>query len=549
MLLLAGCSTYRQDIDKGLTLAKEGDWKGAQDKLEEALDNSQDQLLYYLEMGALAQNQGDYERSNQLLEQADKLSDTFFKESFSNRSWALLSNPRQSDYRGNGLERVYISYLKSLNYLALAEKADTFSDKLKLKDAALVEARRIDLKLNEIKAQTPSYQDLDDKDNQAFYLKALSWLSKFYTGGRSSEKYLYRDDAWARYMEGLQYELSKDYDNARISYQDAAKLYEDGYAKQYGLSNITAERAWLDCIRMMQKGGWSQDDIKALIKEKLSPQMQETLATYQKGNAELVVLEHEGFVPDKSEMNLLLYAEPWSNTLVLEPIHTGDHMDAEDSFRWFTMVYSDISPLNMIANYKTGGPWGAFSGVFTKRVILGPLVWQQLSIAHVDDLLAQQNIRVTVPFYRRFQLDHSHPILSLQQTGNPLKSEQTLRMTSLADIAFQEQLSQAQRDIYEALIRELLRSWLAYRVSSSVQESNKTVGLLLGLAGQVAVFASSAADTRNWLTLPAQVRLTRMPLVPGDYSPDYSVDNKVYSLGKVTLKADDIKVWNLRNPY
>jgi len=30
--------------------------------------------------------------------------------------------------------------------------------------------------------------------------------------------------------------------------------------------------------------------------------MQETLKGYHKGDAELVVLEHQGFIPDKSEM-------------------------------------------------------------------------------------------------------------------------------------------------------------------------------------------------------------------------------------------------------
>ncbi|MBU2239645.1 MAG: hypothetical protein KJ868_16680, partial [Gammaproteobacteria bacterium] len=55
---LAGCATYKQDIDAGLSLAKEGEWKEAEGKLEGALDSSQDKLLYYMEIGALAQNQG-----------------------------------------------------------------------------------------------------------------------------------------------------------------------------------------------------------------------------------------------------------------------------------------------------------------------------------------------------------------------------------------------------------------------------------------------------------------------------------------------------------
>ena len=542
---LAGCATYKQDIDAGLSLAKEGEWKAAENKLEGVLNNPQDKLLYYMEAGALAQNQGDFERSNTLLEQAEKLSDTFFPENFSNRSWALLTNPRQSDYRGSGIEGVYISYLKSLNYLALAEQETDTRQKRQLQDAALVEVRRIDIKLNEIRAQNPSYQDLNAKENQAFYMKALSWLGNFYTGGRDTDKFIYRDDAWARYMEGLQYEISGEYDDARISYQKAANLYQDGYAKQYDLPVITAERAWLDTIRMMQKGGYSQDEIQQQINSKLSPAMQETLKQYHDGVSELVILEHQGFVPDKSEMTLLLYADPRAYSLVLEPLHGGGSTQANDSFRWFTMVYADINPLNLIANYKAGGAWGTFSGIFTKRVILGQPVWQQLSATHVDKLLTEQTIRVTVPYYGRFTLDQHQPTLQVStETVAPFKN--SIRMTSLADIAFQEQLAQAQRDIYEGLVRELLRSWLAYQVSSNVQDQN--AALILNLIGQVAVFASSAADTRNWLTLPAQVRLTRAPLPPGEYTPDYQVNQKTFSLGKVHLEANKIKVWNLRNP-
>ncbi|MCV2401702.1 hypothetical protein OFY17_02280 [Marinomonas sp. C2222] len=542
LIFLNGCSTYKDSINEGLSHAQQGEWEKAESSLEPALDNPQDQLLYLLEIGTLAQHQGEYERSNELLEKADLLSDTFLKESFANRSWALLSNPRQSTYRGNGLERVYISYLKSLNYLALAEQADSPSRKLQLQDAALVEARRIDVKLNEIQAQTPSYQDLDNQQDQAFYLKALNWLGGFYTGGRNTDKFLYRNDAWGRYMEGLQYEISKEYDDARISYQKAAELYQDGYAKQYDLPGLTAERAWLDVIRMMQKGGYSQDEIRRLSEAKLSPQMQKLLASYKQGDGELVVLEHQGFVPAKSEMSLLLYSDPRATSLVLEPFHNGGRREENDVFRWFSMVYADINPLNLIANYKTGGAWGSVSGLFTKRVILGRGVWRQLQAADVDKVLANQFIRITVPYYQRFSLDNSSPKLNISSTAQP----QGLRMTSLADIAVQEQLAQGQRDIYESLIRELLRSWIAYKISSEIKDD--TAGLLLGLVGQVTVFASSAADTRNWLTLPAQIRLTREPLAPGEYTPEYRINQTLYSHEPIQLKANEIKVWNLRNP-
>ena len=608
MVLLNGCSTYSQNINAGLSLAHEGNWAAAEPVISDALSSPQDKLLNLLESGALAQYQGDYTRSNALLEQAELLSDTFFSQSFTDRSWALLSNPSQGSYQGNGLERVYISYFKSLNYLALAGRASSRTERQSLMDSALVESRRIDLKLNEIAAQTPSYADLDDK-NKAFYEKALNFLAGFYTGSQDADQFSYRDDAWGRYLEGLQYEASKEYDDARIAYQDAANLYEAGYTKQYDLPSQATERAWLDTIRMMKKSGGWDSEYPLLIEQKLSAAAQITLAQYDNLDAELVVLEHQGFIPAKQEMSVLLYGDPYSHSLVLEPLHGGGNTQENDAFHWFTMVYADINPLNMLANYKAGKGWATFEGLFTKRVILGAGIWQQLESLNLDDMLLQQPIRVTIPYYNRFtldqgttqltiraaQIDAEQDVPSLQEatlttaadldadttsskpivnepaelvatniadantainadtnsdtdTHSPLNraSSGHIRMSSLADIAMQDQLSKAQRDIYESLVREMLRTWLAYQLESAVKD--ETASLLIGLIGKVAVFASSAAETRNWLTLPAQIRLTRIPLATGHHSAKYQAKNKTFSLADIQLEKNTLKVWNIRNP-
>ena len=548
--LISGCATYRQDVDEGLSLARQGQWQEAESVFDKALDSPKDQLLYYMEKGALAQYRGDYQRSNELLEQAERLSDTFFSSSFSDRAWALLSNPRQGSYRGNGVERVYISYLKSLNYLALSEAAPQRQARVQLLDSALVEARRIDLKLNEISAQTLSYEDLEAQENQPFYLKAMDWLGNFYSGGRSTEQYQYREDAWGRYLEGLQYEASEQYDDARISYTDAAQLYQQGYAEQYNLSQVTAQRAWLDAIRMMQKSGWSAAEITQAKDEHLNSEMLALYDRYQTETAELVILEHQGFIPDKSEMSLLLYPDPQSYSLLLDPIIPNNassrNLNDYDEFRWFTMVYSDLTPLSMIANYKNGGGWDVFTGIFTKRVLLGKAAWQQLDSLQLDKMLYEIPLRVTVPFYRRFELD-ARPTVTSLQGAEKIASDHSIRMASLADIAFQDQLANAQRDIYESLVREVIRAWLAYQVQSQLTQDD-ALGMLFNLASQVTLFASSAAETRNWLTLPAQVRLTRIPMAPGDYQPTYKASGTEFSMGPITLENNELKVWNLRNP-
>jgi len=544
--LLSGCATYNQDINSGLDLAKKGEWQAAEIVISDVLDSSQDHLLRLLEKGALAQYQGDFERSNLLLEEAEKISDTFFKESYANRSVALLTNARQSDYSASGVERVYINFFKSLNYLALAEQAESTREKQSLLDSALIEARRIDIKLNEINALTPSYEDIDD-DNKAFYQKALSWLSGFYTGGINADDFVYRDDAWGRYIEGLQHEISGEYDDARISYRNAAELYDSGYSKQYELPNETSQRAWLDVIRMMQKAGGWKNEYPALIQEKLSAEYQTLLKEYQTQPAELVVIEEQGFIPPRKELNLMLYASPNDYSLVLEPVYTGTNHDANNASRWFSMVYADNNVLNLLANYKAGGGWSTLGGLFTKRVILGRGLWQQLGNLGIDDMLYDAPIRIAVPYYDPFVPANDKPTLTnlVAGTGSAVRAS-SIRMTSVAGIAIQEQLGNAHRDIYEALIKELIRNQLAYQVTKQI--SDPTANLLLSLVGKIAVAASVSAETRNWLTLPAQVRLIRQPVKTGKQSFNYQTKSAVFNMKEVDISENDIKLWTIRNP-
>lgn len=545
VLFLSGCATYNQDINDGLELARQGQWHEAEEVVNDVLDSSQDHLLRLLEAGALAQYQGDYERSNQLLEQAERLSDTFLEESISSRSWALLAKPMQGDFQPSGFERVYINFFKSLNYLALADQATSRSERQNLLDAALVESRRIDLKLNEIAALSPSYEDIDGS-NKAFLSKAVDWLSGFYTGGINSDDFIYRDDAWARYMEGLQYEVSKEYDDARIAYQAAAQLYDQGYSKQYSLPADAGQRAWLDTIRMMKKaGGWTSE-YPALAKEKLNDKFQRLLTEYDKHPSEIIVLEEQGFVPERKELNLVLYASPQSYSLVLEPFYTGSHKDANNASRWFSMVYADQGLLNLFANYQAGGVWNSFAGVFTKRIILGNAGWRSLRSVGIDKMLEEAPMRIAVPYYDPIQLDNTPTKLVANTSNVNAFKGASIRMTSLADITMQVQLSQASRDIYETLLRELLRNYLAYKVSSEVQD--ETASLLLGLVGKIAVLATASSESRHWSTLPAQIRLTRQPTTSNLDSVTYKTNGTEFKLDNLKLNKNQIKVWNIRNP-
>lgn len=58
----------------------------------------------------------------------------------------------------------------------------------------------------------------------------------------------------------------------------------------------------------------------------------------------------------------------------------------------------------------------------------------------------------------------------------------------------------------------------AVHAASSNNNNDAMVGLLEGLATQVTAIATERADTRSWLTLPANIQLARLALPPGSYT-------------------------------
>jgi hypothetical protein len=77
---------------------------------------------------------------------------------------------------------------------------------------------------------------------------------------------------------------------------------------------------------------------------------------------------------------------------------------------------------------------------------------------------------------------------------------------------------------------------------------DETASLLLGFVGKIAVLASASSETRNWSTLPAQIRLTRQAADTGLQSLNYQTNGRNFTLDPFELNKNQIKVWNIRNP-
>jgi len=148
------------------------------------LSKKRNELLYLMEKGKVEHMLGNFEKSNALFETAYILIENRIQTNVGQTIAANLTNPMAAPYKGEDFEKVTIHYYMALNYFQLG-----------MPNEALVEAKRINIKLNEL--------------NQRY----------------KNNKNKYTEDAFAQILQGLLYEATGDINNAFIAYRNAAKLY------------------------------------------------------------------------------------------------------------------------------------------------------------------------------------------------------------------------------------------------------------------------------------------------------------------------------------
>lgn len=537
---LGGCATYGNDIQVALSYTQAGQPDKAATSFQKVVKpEGSDRLLYFMELGVLKHLNGDYKESNRLLEQGERLVEELYTQSITESLMVAMSNPTVADYKGQIFEDVYINYYKALNYMFLAEKATSRSEREELLDGALVEARRLDNKLTKLKNERGTFEESEEKKEETF-TQILSLFQKLLGNYIDEEALVFRENAYSHYLSGLLYEQQKEWDDARIAYQKSAELYEKGYAKQVGVGEEMIRQAWLDTIRMMQKAGGWDSSISKLKWDKLEDEEREKLRDYRNSDAELVVINHLDFIPQKKEMNFVMYVEPSRKEMVLTPLLVGN--DSQDKYGWFWMMYADKGILDVVERYSNGGLDNVIRTIINKRVILGP-AWDLVESLNIDSALKDGGVRVAVPYYSPIRQVSRSNTLTVGSTDYSL-----VKAESLARLAINEQILNARSDLYEALARETLKNTLLVETARSTLGENQ----LLNYGIKALTATTARADTRTWLTLPAEVHVVRIPLTAGEY--DLSLSNQfVKGAGEVNehkivnLEKGDIHVWRQRS--
>ncbi len=152
--------------------------------------------LYYLEEGIISHFASRYKESNQSLSKAESIMDELFTRSISKQAASFMINDNTIPYRGEDFENAMVNMFMALNYVGLG-----------LNEDALVEARKVDNKLNIINSR--------------------------YAEGK---KNVYKEDAFIRFLMGVLYEVDGENNDAFISYRKAEEIYRTDYLKNYGVS-------------------------------------------------------------------------------------------------------------------------------------------------------------------------------------------------------------------------------------------------------------------------------------------------------------------------
>lgn len=532
--LISACASYGSGVQQALDQVKQGDLKASEASFKKALKPvGNDALLYHLELGIVKHLQGDYSGSNELLSQADRIAEQLETTSVTDTLAVMMSNPRQGPYGGAEFEKMFINYYKAMNYFGIAQNASSRNQRLDALDGARVESRRLIIRLNDLNSRKGTYAEQKDKDEQTF-TQLLKIFEKLQGNLIDMDQLQYRDDAMAHYLTGISFEMNGEYDNARISYQKAATSYEQGFVKQFRLDKAMISQAWFDVVRMMRKLG-DRNDAKRLAKRKLSQQQRAELQKWD-NSAQLIVLEDKGMAPQRREMNLELSANTTLQALEIRPYSVYNN---PAQLAWFYVLYADKGIFDAVTNYLDANEVGFIFSSFTKTVTLGPLWDSAVDLGLIQAI--GSSMRITIPYYEPIAKMGPSDLLVGDDSYRLIKS------SNPAQMGLQEQIVNSGFDIQMALARASLKALAAAKVGQAGGE----FGGLLATVGKLTAQLTDAAETRNWLLLPSDVRIRRVALEPGvhqltlDSTLEYGQHQRQQTT--VTLESGDIHLWQVRS--
>lgn len=255
LLIAASCVSYYEfnyEFNKNF---EQGNIESAQSVLasNKKAEHSKTRFLYLANRGVVAHLLGNYEESNNWLEEAYIFGEDYRK-NYLNFAASYFLNPNLIVYPGEDHEHLMLLYYKSLNFLKMSNY-----------DGALVECRRLNQRLYEL-------ADKYNSDNK------------------------YQKDAFIQNLMGLIYDASGDYNNAFIAYRNSLDIYQNEYSEMFNIN--VPDQLKKDILRTASLAGFPEE------LDQYQSQFGMQYDSEASPGGDLIFLWHNGLAPVKDEWSL-----------------------------------------------------------------------------------------------------------------------------------------------------------------------------------------------------------------------------------------------------
>ncbi|MDR1414345.1 MAG: hypothetical protein LBI96_00910 [Odoribacteraceae bacterium] len=217
LALATGCATWHQRTIAFHDAVRAENYEEANRQLAKSKSQARkkNEILYHMNAGYVKFMLGDSPGSNAALEKAEILAENQ-RRGIASAAAALVTNPEARPYQPEDIELIMINFYKSMNYLKENDR-----------EGALVEARKINLKLEQLNDKYPDHAKR------------------------------YQRDAFAHLLMGLIYDASGDDNNAFIAYRNAYDIYNSDYAAMFGI--LPPEQLKKDLLRSAHRNGFTAE--------------------------------------------------------------------------------------------------------------------------------------------------------------------------------------------------------------------------------------------------------------------------------------------------
>ncbi len=389
---------------------------------------SKSETLYLMDKGMIEYVASRYNESVQSLSKAEVLTEDLYTRRIHTEVEAFLTSDNALPYEGEEFEKVLLNVLMALDYAQLG-----------LWDDALVEARKVDHKL-------------------------------LVLADRNQKRMTYSKDALARYLSGVLYEATGDFNNALVAYRLAHDAFQQ-YRQAYGTP--TPDLLRQDLLRVSEALGLTQEYEE--YKQNFSGITWQSEASVQ-GMGELVFITYAGHAPFKRDA----------------------FVDIPFSYDAMNVVLA-TNLYNRYASQEYRTAQSILYGLTGRivRIAIPRFVRRPSGIAYTEAVIVAHNSRYT-----------SRSVLMEDITAIAVKDlEERLVRTAAKAVA---------RATWKYAMAEGVRVG-ARSAASGQRDGGQLIGAVAGALAHIFAVATEEADKRSWATLPDRIHVGRLKVPPGTY--------------------------------